>query len=76
MIAQDARVDFGVGRRQLQLSTNTQQIARTFEDRSHVFRLKKRLASEVSTKSIVNLNVGGKRGNAVQVKKRTLLCFI
>jgi NADPH oxidase 2 len=55
----------------IRLNINTAQVGRTFEDRSHVFRIKKRpnLQCGLRTSSacrIFNLNVRGRRGNIQQ----------
>jgi len=51
----------------LMLNINTAQFFRTFEDRSHVFTLKKRPPEVAFYSAIHNFNVRGKRGNIVQV---------
>ncbi|KAI8904991.1 ferric reductase NAD binding domain-containing protein [Gorgonomyces haynaldii] len=55
----------------IRLNINTAQFGRTFEDRSHVFQIRKRpsgLNCGLSTScNIYNLNVRGRRGNIVQV---------
>lgn len=51
----------------LALAINTHQTSRTFEDRSYVFKVARRPASDVSNSvRIYNLNCRGKRGNIVQ----------
>jgi hypothetical protein len=53
----------------LELSVNTAQFNRVFEDRSHVFRIKPWPSSTVQygVSAIHNFNVRGRRGNIVQV---------
>eukprot|EP00158_Paraphelidium_tribonemae_P008590 Partr_v1_DN28620_c0_g1_i6_m50217 putative protein Hydra magnipapillata len=53
----------------LRLNINTDQYGRTFEDRSHVFRIRKitpELRGPLGNKRIINLNVRGRRGNIQQ----------
>lgn len=45
-----------------QLALNTNQVARTFQDRSYVFQV----IPAQTTKQVMNVNVRGKRGNIVQ----------
>eukprot|EP00967_Tisochrysis_lutea_P104928 scaffold159592_cov32-Tisochrysis_lutea.AAC.2 len=52
----------------LKLSVDTSQLGRTFEDRSHTFRIRRKPSSgKCHGATIHNLNVKGRRGDAVQV---------
>eukprot|EP00730_Choanoeca_flexa_P012535 TRINITY_DN4367_c0_g1_i1.p1 TRINITY_DN4367_c0_g1~~TRINITY_DN4367_c0_g1_i1.p1 ORF type:complete len:724 (+),score=143.18 TRINITY_DN4367_c0_g1_i1:73-2244(+) len=67
-VRQNPNVDIGAKNTALRLAINTAQFGRTFQDRSHVFRLVPRSSSETffGTRTLYNLNVRGKRGNIVQ----------
>eukprot|EP00049_Salpingoeca_infusionum_P009366 m.156112 g.156112 ORF g.156112 m.156112 type:complete len:746 (-) comp14313_c0_seq4:1450-3687(-) len=80
-VRQNPNIDIGAKNTALRLAINTAQFGRTFQDRSHVFRLVPRpTAAKISarpraatqpadlfgTSTIYNLNVRGKRGNIVQ----------
>lgn len=73
-VEQNPTVDVGVDMQGLRLALNTAQTGRTFQDRSHVFRVQKKQvpnnvnqpARFAAAQRIVNVNVQGKRGNIVQ----------
>ena len=50
---------------ELALATSTEQIGRTFQDRSHIFKMSSR-PKEIEDCKMHNLNVRGRRGNIVQ----------
>ena len=50
---------------ELALATSTEQIGRTFQDRTHIFKISSR-PKEIEDCKIHNLNVRGRRGNIVQ----------
>ena len=66
-VTQNELVDIGAAQTPLRLAINTAQYGRTFQDRSHVFKLAPRPTAIKDTETIQNLNVRGKRGNIVQV---------
>ncbi|ELT93314.1 hypothetical protein CAPTEDRAFT_225336 [Capitella teleta] len=64
-VRQNPYVDIGAYNVPLRLAINTAQFGRTFQDRSHIFKLRQRPSGH-DTRRIYNLNVRGKRGNIVQ----------
>lgn len=68
LIEQNPAVNIGVMSTPLRLAINTAQYGRTFQDRSHIIKLRSRQKYDVpENNDIYNLNVRGKRGNIVQV---------
>merc|ERR1712087_694191 len=65
-IQQDPLVKIGPGNQDyVQLALNTNQVARTFQDRSYLFYVKPMNPANLG-KEVLNVNVRGKRGNIVQ----------
>jgi plastocyanin len=74
-VEQNPTVDVGVEMQGLRLALNTAQTGRTFQDRSHVYRVvgaptqtaaNTRMVNALNTGNLINVSVQGKRGNIVQ----------
>jgi len=57
-----------VNGRLVRLALSTDQLPRTFEDRSYTFNIRERPTEVPQTDNIYNINVQGKRGNIAQVR--------
>lgn len=73
-VTDDPYVKFGD--KNLSLAIDTSQFGRTFQDRSHVFEIRKRPSDIGPLARIWNLNVRGKRGNIVQTYPATEYDFV
>jgi len=68
-VTQNPTIDVGAYMQGLRLALNTAQTGRTFQDRSHVFSVYKKVGNSGATQNtaaLLNVNVRGKRGNIVQ----------
>lgn len=66
-IQQDPIVKIGPGATNyVELAVNTNQYARTFQDRSYTFLIIPKTTADQACSKIINVNVRGKRGNIVQ----------
>jgi len=65
-VYEDPQVDIGVTQ-PVYLNINTNQYGRTFQDRSHMFKIASSTPGSPSCNNIYNVNIRGKRGNIVEV---------
>jgi hypothetical protein len=65
-----------IGPQNLQLDIDTTQFGRTFQDRSHVFKIADVPETVNSRQPIFNVNARGKRGNIVQVNPSLEYAFV
>ncbi|KAK3753992.1 hypothetical protein QZH41_009267, partial [Actinostola sp. cb2023] len=71
----DVHMFDGLSTFRLRINVNTGNFGRTFQDRTHLFSIRKRPGS-LKGKKIYNVNVRGKRGNIVQVFPSTEYDFV